>query len=455
MILNDQQLSVAQRHLGDLTTWISELKSAVNASSDQFLFLELRGLEGFATDIQREIKEYKTLREGTFTSPPPTNLSDLPVLLIQTRIARGWSQEKLADNTNTKVATMQQYEENAYLGASLSKLMEVAQALDIDTSGVLRHTYGDSVVSSRETPSLNLGNFDWGKFPVEEAFDRGWIHDKFVKNRTEAFKTWFVESTGPYTVSALHSKRNNCTVQANEPSILAWQARILQIANDELNGLALPEFKGDDRWIKYLTSVTMEPDGPTKVKELLREQGILLIIEPHLPQTYLDGATLQTHDGAPIIALTLRRDRLDYFWFTLFHELGHLYCHLFSRLNNGFIDLDVLQEEKLNDPSISTVDDDLESEADDFASEWLIKPSAWDTCLSRYSTSPEAVSADAQRLNIHPSIIAGRIRYEQNHYEILNDLVGHGQLQRHFPEYFPQRLVSSRIHNPTTRYFKA
>ena len=440
MILTDLQLRASQKHLSDLNTWISELKSEVNVSSDQFLILELQGLEGFAADIQSEIEEYETLRGGTFTPPRLTKLSDLPVLLVQTRIARGWSQEKLADLTNTKVVTLQRYEENSYLGASLSKLLEVAQALDVDTSDVLRHTYGDSVGSSREIPSLNLRELDWGEFPVKEAFDRGWIQEKFVKNRTEAFKTWFVGSTGPYTLSALYRKQNNCTLHANEPSVLAWQARVLQIANHELNGLALPEFKGDDRWIKYLTIVTTEPDGPMQVKELLREQGILFVIEPHLPQTYLDGATLQTHDGVPIIALTLRRDRLDYFWFTLFHELGHLYCHLFSRLNNGFIDLDVLREEKFNDPSISTVGDELEVEADNFASEWLIKPSAWDTCLSRFSTSPEAVSADAQRLNIHPSIIAGRIRYEQNNYKILNDLVGHGQLQRHFPEHFRPRL---------------
>ena len=434
MILTDLQLRASQKHLSDLNTWIRELKSDVSVSSDQFAILELRGLEGFAADIQSEITEYETLREGTFISPRPTNLSDIPVLLIKTRIARGWSQEKLANITNTKVATLQRYEESSYLGASLSKILEVAQALDVDISDTLRHSTGDSAGSTRETPSLDLGEFDWGQFPIKEAFDRGWIRDKFAKNRTEAFKTWFVESTGPYTVSALYRKQNNSSLQANEPSLLAWQARVLQIANHELNGLAIPEFKGDDRWIKYLTSVTMEPDGPTKVKELLREQGIMFVVEPHLPQTYLDGATLQTHDGVPIIALTLRRDRLDYFWFTLFHELGHLYCHLFSRLNNGFIDLDVLREEKLNDPSISTVGHDMELEADNFASEWLIKSSAWDTCLSRFSISHEAVSADAQRLNIHPSIIAGRIRNERDDYSILSGLVGQGSLHNHFGE---------------------
>ncbi|NJL20730.1 MAG: hypothetical protein HC895_07860 [Leptolyngbyaceae cyanobacterium SM1_3_5] len=44
----------------------------------------------------------------------------------------------------------------------------------------------------------------------------------------------------------------------------------------------------------------------------------------HLPQTYLDGAALLLPDGTPVVALTLRYDRIDNFWFVLLHELGHI-----------------------------------------------------------------------------------------------------------------------------------
>ena len=62
--------------------------------------------------------------------------------------------------------------------------------------------------------------------------------------------------------------------------------------------------------------------GPVKARELLASKGVTLIIERHLPGTYLDGAAMLAENGNPVIGLTLRHDRLDNFWFVLFHELS-------------------------------------------------------------------------------------------------------------------------------------
>ena len=62
--------------------------------------------------------------------------------------------------------------------------------------------------------------------------------------------------------------------------------------------------------------------------EYLAHSGIPLVVEPHLPQTYLDGAAFLLPAGRPVIGLTLRYDRLDNFWFVLFHELAHVVKHL-------------------------------------------------------------------------------------------------------------------------------
>ena len=55
---------------------------------------------------------------------------------------------------------------------------------------------------------------------------------------------------------------------------------------------------------------------------------IALEYVPHLPRTHLDGAALKSHEGRPVIGLTLRYDRIDNFWFTLLHELAHVGLHL-------------------------------------------------------------------------------------------------------------------------------
>ena len=64
----------------------------------------------------------------------------------------------------------------------------------------------------------------------------------------------------------------------------------------------------------FLTKVAQlswSEDGPRLAKELLVKRGISLVIEKHLPKTYLDGVALRLGDGRPVIGLTLRYDRID------------------------------------------------------------------------------------------------------------------------------------------------
>ena len=127
--------------------------------------------------------------------------------------------------------------------------------------------------------------------------------------------------------------------------------------------------------------------------------------------------------GHPVVALTLRFDRLDNFWFVLFHELGHVFLHLYSSLRLDFFD-----EEDGGES------DSVEREADLFALDCLIPEAVWKNCLSRFALTEEAVRIDAEKLGIDPSIIARRIRKERNNYHILNDLVGSGTVRAQLEE---------------------
>jgi HTH-type transcriptional regulator/antitoxin HigA len=160
-----------------------------------------------------------------------------------------------------------------------------------------------------------------------------------------------------------------------------------------------------------------------RAKEMLSDIGVSLIIEPHLPGTYLDGAAVLMNGTTPVIALTLRYDRLDNFWFVLFHELFHILKHLKKdKLEFIFDDLDM---------DITT---DLETEADFLAGEALISSEEWGTALARYTQSSDAVLAFSSEIGISPAIVAGRIRNESKNFTILNDLIGKGEVRIHFPE---------------------
>ena len=157
--------------------------------------------------------------------------------------------------------------------------------------------------------------------------------------------------------------------------------------------------------------------------EMLRSKGILLVIEPQLPHTLLDGAALLLVDGSvPVIGLTLRHDRLDNFWHTLLHELGHIFLHFNHGLEAGFLDDD------LDGPSTAKA----ETEADSFARSQLLADEVWNTSPVRFARSPTLISGFAQSVNIHPAIVAGRLRRERDDYRIFGNLLGRGQVRRLF-----------------------
>ena len=124
----------------------------------------------------------------------------------------------------------------------------------------------------------------------------------------------------------------------NEYALLAWQARVLERARTQIKECDIPPFEFDDRWLPDLVALTRRIDGPKRARNLLARNGIALVTEEHLQGTYLDGAAMLAQSDHPVIALTLRHDRRDNFWFVLFHELGHVFLHLFEGIRYDFFD---------------------------------------------------------------------------------------------------------------------
>src|SRR3546814_15086257 len=91
----------------------------------------------------------------------------------------------------------------------------------------------------------------------------------------------------------------------------------------------------DGRFVRELASLSVREDGPKRAIEMLNSAGVRVVVERHLPKTYLDGAAMLLDGKDAIIALTLRQDRLDNFWFVLFHELGHFVRHRTRGLEDG------------------------------------------------------------------------------------------------------------------------
>ncbi len=126
-----------------------------------------------------------------------------------------------------------------------------------------------------------------------------------------------------------------------------------------------------------------------------------------------------------MIGLTLRYDRIDNFWFSLMHELAHIALHLEDNAQ-FFDDLDLLDFTEQENP--------IEYEADKLALESMIPTEAWKGSAASMLRSPDAANALATRLESHPAIGAGRMRYEFKAYRLLSSLVGHREVRKLFPE---------------------
>jgi HTH-type transcriptional regulator/antitoxin HigA len=417
MIFSDRQYTVSKEQAAKLKLALDRVRTD-KQKHDRLRNIEVKALESQITDIEQEIADYDLLKAGSVTFSESYTLGDLPRILIQARIAQGLSQTELAGRLSMKPQQIQRYEATEYMSASLSRLIEVANALQVRVS----QSFSSSPESSENALFTwsDARDVDWSRFPLKEMAKRGWLKGA---NLADAAQSYFLSAAGPQFATALHRKKVRSGNAPDEFALLAWQTRVLDVARTvDISG-KLGEFVLNDNWMSELVKLTRDKYGPRKARDLLNKNGIALVIERHLSGTYLDGAAMLSPTGHPVVALTLRYDRLDNFWFVLFHELGHVFLHLFSALRLDFFD-----EEDGNG------NDGVEREADKFALECLIPEAAWKQCLSRFALSEEAVLIDAEKLGIDPSIIAGRIRKERSNYQVLNELIGSGTVRAQLEE---------------------
>jgi HTH-type transcriptional regulator/antitoxin HigA len=417
MVYNDRQYTITINQMNALSSALEEM--SCNSVPDWLAKAQEDALRSQISELQAEAQEYSLVKNGQIKCSSVSDLSSLPKTLIQARVAKGLTQKDLAKLLGLKEQQIQRYESSNYMGASLARLIEVSKCLEIKVT----ESWGGSNPSSEDIIYSwdNFDSIDWNLFPFKEMIKRKWLDISKEVSPKEVLQQYISSAMGPQFESALHRKKYHGGNKPNKYSLLAWQARVLEKARLEHRKGSTPEFEHNESWLRQLVTLSTEESAPARAKELLAQNGIILVIEEHLKGTYLDGAAMLLETGNPVIALTLRFDRLDNFWFVLMHELGHVYLHLFDSLNMDFFDEDNATDE-----------DDIEKEADTFALNTLIPGDQWKTCLSRFSMSEKAVVVDARKLGIHPSIIAGRIRKERQNYTILNKFVCSGQVRSLF-----------------------
>lgn len=298
---------------------------------------------------------------------------------------------------------------------SLAMIRQIHKGLGISADTLLSET--DCEVNLNDGPS-----YEYKKFPWQEMIDRGYMKQitdcarQAKEHAEEYFKTWARDVlNNSYTPAFLRAPihQNGARIM-DEYALLVWRIAVLKKARLKKSSLKACYKHGliTEEWLRDLVKLSRFEQGPLLAIKHLADIGIILVFEEHFKKTYLDGAAMLDGD-TPIVALTLRHDRVDNFWFALLHELMHIQKHLTPE--HSFI------ADNLDDKTRTSTE---EQQADHGAQEALIPESVWTHSDACNNPSTGNAHALANKLRIHPAIVAGRIRHHCNNWRLLKSIGG-------------------------------
>lgn len=268
---------------------------------------------------------------------------------------------------------------------------------------------------------------NWNNRLVAEMEARGYFGDASLKkcDKVKLLKNFFSLIGTPTQIFGMLRKSSyRSSPLTDKRALAAWSVYVLKKAKKIKTPKKYKYGVVNLSFMQKLAKLSTKENSPVLAQECLRKHGITLVIEPHFPKTYLDGAAILVNKDNPVIGLTLRHDRLDNFWFTLMHELAHVALHY-----NQDIDLFYDELESVKGLDIGP----KEKEADGLASEALVSSSKWEISPAKLVPSSIAANSLAKELGVHVVIVAGKIRYEGGKWAYLNNIIGQAKVQKYFP----------------------
>ncbi|MBI1784952.1 HigA family addiction module antidote protein [Candidatus Sumerlaeota bacterium] len=237
---------------------------------------------------------------------------------------------------------------------------------------------------------------------LKEMFKRNWIAktDDLTQLASDLCKFFAVPSLDEPPKIELAARSSATPSGHATRAQITWACRCLYLAS----ALQVHEFNlsSAKSLVLKLRALAAHPEGVREVPRVMSDAGIRFLIVEHLSQTKMDGAALWLNKDSPVIALTIRQNRLDNFWFTLLHELSHI-LH-----GDGYR----LDEDLLSDANKAHFDA-VETRANSEAADTLIGQEALESFIRRVSPfySKSRIIQFANRQRIHPGIVVGQLQH--------------------------------------------
>lgn len=244
------------------------------------------------------------------------------------------------------------------------------------------------------------------QMPYKQMASLGWVEDisgwpQRVINLRKFFEVAQLKFLKESLLPAIACRKLSDT-EKSDLVLLAWaqkakvEARQIVTKPVKVEGLLK-----DIPKLRAMTIMNPEEFCPELV-QMLAGRGIALVFMPHVSGSFLHGATFR--EGKKIvIGMTVRGKDADKFWFSLFHELGHIVKGHVGKAGG--------------------TDEVDEQEADAFARDMLIPEQAYEEYVTQGDFGKAAVCRFADSVGIDVGIVVGRLQKDSHiAYNYLNNL---------------------------------
>ena len=326
---------------------------------------------------------------------------------------RGWSQGDLAEILGRPVQ-------------AVNEIITGKKAITPETAVTLSKALGNSAQywlnlessyrldllyrrGSERTADVERKTKLFSKVPLRELMKLGWIDvDLNNLDRAEKAVCGFLEIASiDEQPDVLFAPRKTERYAPHSQAQVAWICHVKHLARRQrVAKYSAARLAAE---VAKLPKLSITDDGIRTVPSRLAELGVRFVVAKHLTGTKIDGATVWL-DQAPVVAVSFRYDRMDWFWFTLMHEIAHVLAEDGQRKT-------MLDQALVGRDADSSRVSPVEEKADKAASEWLVPPDRLSAFVR--STKPYYSRAALQRfaasVGVHPAIVVGQL---QNRKEI-------------------------------------
>lgn len=317
--------------------------------------------------------------------------------------ARGWTQGDLAQImgrptqlVNEIVAAKKQITPETAIG--LAKAFGDDDALywlNLESAYRLSQAKpADEAVSRR----ANL----YSKYPVREITKRKWIEPSDNMDVVEHRLCRFyginsIQDTPQFSHAAKADQYNE-----RSPLQLAWLCRAYQLAQ----GVSTEPYSEQKlrAALTKLRELLIAPEEIRQVPQILAAAGLKFVVVEFLSGAKIDGAAFWI-GKCPVIAMSLRFDRVNNFWFVLRHEIEHI-------LNKDGLVVDVELPEALQRKDTLAAE---EVRANAAANEFLVPAGELESFIKRVRPlySEQRIMLFAKRIGVHPGLVVGQLQFRE------------------------------------------